>query len=273
MNYSLYAPPHHLKDLVKCFWTLETEPNELAPKEYFLMADASTELIFQFRGGVKKFASLKAYVRPQHTKNEKLALEDQLGLFGIRLFPHALQHLAKIPSSELVNSVVGFEALFKQPGKDLSDQIIEANSVYDRLASAIAFLTRMDAEQNTNPFIQLVKQTLANDGKIDLPQLHRQANLSVKQFERRFTAIAGFTPKYYARVARFQSTKRKYVSGNYKTLAELAHACGYYDQSHFIRDFKEFSGMQAHHYFNLLDKGDSEARAIKELILAKDQAV
>jgi AraC-like DNA-binding protein len=110
------------------------------------------------------------------------------------------------------------------------------------------------------------------EGNVNLTWLREQTGLSVKQFERRFKATAGFPPKHYARIARFQSTKRKYATGRYDSLTKLAYACNYYDQSHFIREFQEFSGVQASHYFAYLDRGDNESRVIKELVLTKERA-
>jgi AraC-like DNA-binding protein len=54
-------------------------------------------------------------------------------------------------------------------------------------------------------------------------------------------------------------------------LSELSHACEYYDQSHFIREFKEFSGMQANHFFKIVGNTETdESRVLRNLVLAKD---
>lgn len=68
------------------------------------------------------------------------------------------------------------------------------------------------------------------------------ACLGKKQFERLFRECVGMNPKEYVRIARFQRALRmmQLESRNY---AEIAYANGYADQSHFIRDFRRFSGM------------------------------
>lgn len=68
------------------------------------------------------------------------------------------------------------------------------------------------------------------------------ACLSRKQFERVFREHVGMNPKEYARIARFQRALRMMQSGS-RDYPGIAYACGYADQSHFIRDFRQFSGL------------------------------
>ena len=60
--------------------------------------------------------------------------------------------------------------------------------------------------------------------------------------------IFGFPPKLYSRITRFQAALGEYGSG--KSLTDIAYDCGYYDQSHFINDFREFSGYNPKVYFS-----------------------
>jgi AraC-like DNA-binding protein len=254
MKYALYAPPNHLKDLVKCFWMVESTQNEILPKEYFLMADACPELVFQFNGGFSEYRKLNAYLRSQHILYNKLPVGEKLGLFGVRLFPHAIQQLLNIPTYEVINIVLDFDYLFGKHANDLSEQVCCAATTSKRIALISDFLTKKMMDRRPDPFSGFARHVVAGEGHVNFSQMLFQTGLSLRQFERRFKATAGFTPVHYARVVRFQSTKLKYATGEYNTLVELAHDCHYHDQSHFIRDFKEFSGMQARHYFKLLNK-------------------
>jgi AraC-like DNA-binding protein len=269
MNYALLAPPNHLKDLVKCFWMLESTRSEILPKEYFLMADACPELVFQFNGGFPEYRKFNAYMRSQHTLNKRIPVGEKLGLFGVRLYPHAVQQLLNIPSYEIINEVHDFDCLFGQSAKDISEQVCCVPTTTMRMELVSGFLTEKVMERRPDLFSRFARQVIDSEGQMNFSQMLHQTGLSLKQFERRFKATAGFTPAYYARITRFQSAKRKYTIGKYTTLTELAHDCHYYDQSHFIRDFKEFSGMQARYYFKLLDKGDNESRIVKELVIGK----
>jgi transcriptional regulator GlxA family with amidase domain len=83
---------------------------------------------------------------------------------------------------------------------------------------------------------------------VDVNALAGKCFLSRRQFERNFKACSGFSPKLYTRIIRFQAAAKEYGM-QYQSLTDIAYRCGYYDQSHFIHDFKEFSGFHPKEYF------------------------
>jgi len=258
MNYAVFMPPASLKELVQCYWALESSESETTPKEYFLMADSCFEIIFQYNGGFQAYSKQSARMRFQHTVHDKFVVAKELGFFGVRLYPHAVSQLLQIPASEVVNLVFDFASLFKQDGRDLADQIFSCTHSQERIDLVSSFLLKVASAKKVDPIRVFVNEIIAGDGHVDISHLLQQSGLSVKQFERRFKASAGFSPKHFARVVRFQATKRKYRSTQIKSLTDLAYVCNYFDQSHFIREFKEFSGVQPLHYFKLLKERSSK---------------
>ena len=85
-------------------------------------------------------------------------------------------------------------------------------------------------------------------GLVNVRHLAREYFLSERQFERKFKEFAGFSPKTYSRIIRFQAALKEY--GRNKSLTDIAMDCGYYDQSHFINDFREFTGYNPKVYFS-----------------------
>jgi AraC-like DNA-binding protein len=71
----------------------------------------------------------------------------------------------------------------------------------------------------------------------------RRVGLSRRTFIRRFTDEVGLTPKLFWRIQRFQEALRLVRTGRRPAWADVALDCGYYDQAHFIRDFRAFSGL------------------------------
>jgi AraC-like DNA-binding protein len=76
---------------------------------------------------------------------------------------------------------------------------------------------------------------------VRLSRLLAELGVSERQLERRFVAAVGVSPKKYLRVRRFNEALRLMKSRRYSTLASIAYALSFADQSHFIRDLKEFS--------------------------------
>ena len=79
-------------------------------------------------------------------------------------------------------------------------------------------------------------------------QLAETFNLSTRQFDRKFKEYAGFSPKTYLRLVRLNNAIKGH-KGN-KSLTQIAYECGYYDQSHFIRDVRAFTGYHPGFYFS-----------------------
>jgi AraC-like DNA-binding protein len=268
MEYAVYVPPVHLRPYVKNFWSLDNSMNEVLPPVYKSMADGYTEVVFATNGSFKEYFNYSGYLLPQHSTNRTVTIGKTIGLFGIRLYPYTLQPLLGIASHELINEVHHLNSVLH---RDLVDQVTEAKDQYDRVERVCAYLTKKLTHTPTL-IEKVIHQLMASQGQAGIAELRNLTGLSERQFERKFKSIIGFTPKYYSRIVRFQHTRKKFIAQPRMTFAELAYQCNYADQSHFIREFKEFSGMSVTDYFNLVNKsGSEEAKVIKGLILAKDE--
>jgi AraC-like DNA-binding protein len=263
MDYKIISPPQHLKELVQCFWTLDSNSYKPVPKDYFLMADSCPEIIFQYNEGFQNYSSQSARFRFQHSIHGKFEVADKIGFFGVRLFPHAVNQLLNVPADEVVNDVFDFSALFKQDGADLADQVYSAIDTKERIAHISFFLTKKAARNKLDPIKYFVQQVLQSAGSADVQAIQQKSGLSVKQFERRFKSIAGFSPKYFARISRFQAVKDKYCVSRFSTMTSLAYSCNYYDQSHFNREFKEFSGVRPTQYFKRAELENNSIQVAK----------
>lgn len=94
--------------------------------------------------------------------------------------------------------------------------------------------------------LELIKKA---KGMVDIDFLSQQACLSRKQFERLFSEHIGISPKQYLRIIRFQSALHNNSQSNHWSMTQLALESGYYDQSHFINDFKALTGLTPKKFF------------------------
>ena len=95
----------------------------------------------------------------------------------------------------------------------------------------------------------IVRDILLEADHRPIPGYIGASGSSRRVFERRFKARTGFSPALFQRIVRFQRCYRMLERGEVANLTELAMARGYADQSHFIRDFKRFSGLNPRSYF------------------------
>src|SRR5262249_56739097 len=92
------------------------------------------------------------------------------------------------------------------------------------------------------------------DTAVKVRDVARRVGLSQRRFIQIFTAEVGLTPKLYGRVRRFQRARELVRTATEPDWAVLALACGFFDQSHLIRDFGEFSGLSPAAYVNQMTK-------------------
>jgi AraC-like DNA-binding protein len=172
-----------------------------------------------------------------------------------------LADLFAVPAGELANHVIPLESLPGNDGKALGEQMLHALNNRERMIFMINFFrSRMNRSQfNQGACLSVIRQMVHAGSLLRVDQLAKESFLSFRQFERNFKQLTGFSPKKYSRILRFQSATRLYGNKG-KNLTDIAHECGYYDQSHFIHEFKQFSGYHPKQYFS----GRSEAVAWKE---------
>src|ERR1700743_2256630 len=168
MNYKIFTPPEQLRDIVQCFWTLESDPNIPTPENYFLMADSCPEIIFQYNEGFQAYSAQSARIRFQHSINDKFVVGKKVGFLGVRLNPHAVSQLLNIPAKEVVNHVFDFCDLFRQEGTDLADQVYSAANTPDRIARVSDYLTKK-ASCKVDPVKYFVDQVIGYRGAVDIP--------------------------------------------------------------------------------------------------------
>ena len=94
-----------------------------------------------------------------------------------------------------------------------------------------------------------VRTILTQKGLVNIRDLSEQYFRSHRQFERKFKEHTGFTAKTFSRIVRFNSLMQRQLNTQ-SSLTQIALEFGYYDQSHFINDFRAFSGYSPRTYFS-----------------------
>ena len=257
MLYQVFDPPAHLASYVRFFWALETD---VAPGDEFVhrsMADGCVEIVFSYRGVFDEVtetgsieSSILASVQAQSTSYRRYSTGKGFGIFGAYLYPFSLPKLFSLPASDFTNVSLDLESVIGLDARRLDERMHAAATNELRVAIACEFLTARLAKNSRDlPQIHLaVLSMLAAKGDVRIAAMAREFAVSTRQFERRFKEFAGLSPKLYSRVVRFQAATQYRVDG-VRDLTEIAYACGYYDQSHFINDFREFSGYTPKEYF------------------------
>ena len=253
MTYCTIPPPASLSSYVRFFWTLESDE----PYCHRSMADGCAEMVFHYKGSfddISNESPEKSFASGLHGPSQifrRYKTATSFAIFGVYFYPFALPHFFSIPASELSNEAPDLKTLMGHSGTELEEKIMLAHSNAERVAVVSSFLHgRLSANEDKRQpaFCSIIREIIHSRGCFSVDELAKRSFLSMRQFERNFKVFSGFGPKLYSRIIRFQSTTSHYGISN-KTLTEIAYDCGYYDQSHFIHEFKQFSGYHPKQYF------------------------
>lgn len=158
--------------------------------------------------------------------------------------PGALSRFLRMPMTELLQ-VEAFNAsdIFGNQVDALLCALQNEPSGTTMISLIEDFLLQRIAD--TKPLLPVdhaLEQLVTMKGHVSITQLASDACLGKRQFERIVKERTGFSPKYFARLVRFSHAWNTKESNPEKSWTSIAHHCGYFDQMHMVRDFKEFTG-------------------------------
>lgn len=257
MNYQVYTPIPELQQFVKCFWTLEDEAVD-EPVRQRIVPDGCMEMIFHYGDLYRQYfedgSSIiqpRSFVFGQLTKHLEIAPTGISGIVSARFLPDGLTPFLSIPVSELQNKAVSIDKIFGKKGKLLEEKIVTATNNELRIKLLQDFLLSMLIDKKTIDTIakNCTEVILQTRGQLDISALADKTNTNRRNLERRFITAIGLSPKQLSKVIRLQATLKMLEQKKFTSLTALAYENGYYDQAHFIKDFKEFTGMSPKSFF------------------------
>ncbi len=258
MKYFTISPTADLARYVRFFWVLEHDLDHSQPYFHRTMADGCAEMVFHFKGQFDEILktdqtelSFRSGIHGQSQTFRRFKIGEDFGIFGVYLYPYAIPALFGIPAAELSNQMPDLATFLGKPGTELEERVMLAADHAERVNILSEFLRNASAAGSVHEpaVFSVISNVIRSNGIAKIPELAAQSFLSTRQFERKFLAFSGFSPKLFSRIIRFHSALNEYGNKD-KSLTEIAYECGYYDQSHFIRDFKAFSGEHPKTYFS-----------------------
>jgi AraC-like DNA-binding protein len=228
MQYREIAPPPQLRDRVECFWTSQPDGGRL----HRVLPDGCADILLRRTAGE---VTLEA-VGPMTRFRDHDAAPGQF-YFGVRFRPGMWHDILAVPADRLVDTILPLEDLWGSRARHLADPLAEARSAEGcvRIVEAILPTTR-----SSGPLERSVAFLERACGCAPIDDVARAAGMSPRQFRRVCLEKTGLTPKFLARVLRFRHAVSRIDPQS--DAASVALDCGYYDQAHLIRDFREFAG-------------------------------
>lgn len=158
--------------------------------------------------------------------------------------PGGLFRLLGLPLSEMVDGSYNAYDVFGNEMNEVNERLQEAKNS-DAIKDIIeAFLLAKSKKlKHSLPFDNALLELLKMDGLVSIERIASLACVSLRQFERISKERLGIPPKLFARLIRFSKAYRLHENAPELSWTSIAYECGYYDQMHLIRDFKQFAGV------------------------------
>lgn len=246
-------PPHpSLKDIIRGYWLLEagSEPTALD-----LIPDGYPEWFFSLKHRLSCRVSKgpwqcfpAAGFIGQLTGTFAMEIPAGTRLLSVKLYPQVSQALLGLPAWELNDQVQELEALTASPDmRALTGQIGAAANFGEMKLVLDDFFFRKLRDQPAltgSPFLRLaVHKIFESSGTAPLDLLTGRTLASRRYLEKQFKTQIGLTPKQYARIVRVKKASICLLDCNYQgNLASIGASLEYFDQSHFLKDFKAIVG-------------------------------
>ncbi len=251
MTYQTFEPDPDLAALVKCYWTLQV-PAQAEVARQRLVPDGCIEMAFLFGDDIKRYTTGDDFVIGprqmiigQITETTYIQPTGYVDSFAVRFYPYGFAGIVDRSIQDLANTEAPLAEFFGgDAASTLTRQINEAEATERRISIVEDFLRQRLSEGSTIDAVvqSTIDAMIASQGSGTITTLLRDDPSKRRKLEREFKRRIGISPKQLGKVIRLQTALHRVLNRQSETLTEIAYESDYYDQAHFIKDFKEFTG-------------------------------
>lgn len=179
-----------------------------------------------------------------HFCNSHIKLNGKVDMLGICFLPEGFFPFSKIPVSEFKNQILGANDVGFKHVNTISERLKEAPDVSARLAILENELVLMLINGNPTPenFRQIFNAIRRSENSLQISEFCQRNSIRMRQLERMYNKYIGVSANTYSTLNRFHTSLNQLLIQDYSKLSDLAFDNGYFDQMHFIKDFKHFAG-------------------------------
>lgn len=255
MYYRKFTPAPHLLPFIECYFAWEKPDVLTQPMRIDSPPTGFGSMVFNYgdayRVGNGKYTSLlapPAFLTGQATQSYQLELTGRIGMVGIVFRPAGLNTLFGLPMYEFTDERVSLTDVLGRLAQTLFEQLADAGSPAERVRLLDQFVNRQ-LLKNSRPFDRTdyaANLIVEQKGVVNISSLMDELYVCRRQFERQFLQKVGVSPKYYARIRRVGYLCAQLANQRWQVADwyDLIYRYGYYDQSHFIREFTQFTGKR-----------------------------
>jgi AraC-like DNA-binding protein len=264
MKYFEYKPQSVLKDYIDhiAFDSYGIEDENLSP---CIVPDCMTELVLNFgkryqRKTIKSddFTTVEgSHIIGIKTQPHILLENAEMETISIRFKPSRLSFFTNVPMNEITDSAIKATDVFGADISCLEDRLQMAKDVQRKIEIIETFLyKRLFIDYKKVEAFEILSSMYENPNNTMLKETTLIRGMYYKKLERLFADSIGITPKLAERIIRINYAIGRKLMDNSLTFMELTYIAGYFDQSHFIKDFTKLSNKNPKDFFNNISSMD-----------------
>ena len=253
-----YIPGPPLSAFIQCLWYWEGAPQTHSKER--LLPNGEAAIIFNLRDAplriydaqdISKYTSYgHAVLSGARSNCFVIDTEQQECVIGIEFCPGGAHPFLQMPVSEVEDSSLDLGDIWQERAGEIRERVLETSGADEKLVTLERCLLEQVARApELHPAVVYAVaefQRLRHGNRVDA--VSERIGLSARRFIELFHKQVGLTPKVFCRVRRFQRVLHVIHGRREVDWAQIALDCGYYDQPHFIHDFREFSGLTPNAY-------------------------
>ncbi|MBD1434939.1 helix-turn-helix transcriptional regulator [Sphingobacterium sp. DN00404] len=256
-----FAAPLNVQHIISNFWFFESDEG-IGAYTHYATATVFPRIVFGLEGcfsissddGRQINLNSSGFNGQTNTFMKFTVYSKKVSVFGVVLKPYSLFSLTGHIAEILSNEYLDFNSIWSKLGNDLEEKVVTAPNNYSRIKIISSFLEKKwnknCRSQGEIIIANAVNELINLEGVLDINNISDQYSLSLRQFERNFKKMTGFSPKHFHRISRFEKAADICLENRFK-MTDIAYRFGYFDQAHFIKDFKQFSGFTPLTYQNV----------------------
>jgi AraC-like DNA-binding protein len=216
-----------------------------------LVAKGCPSIVFQVTGQGIPLNRNNLVLYGQNIKPIDFTANGDVLMIAYFLHPHILKPFFGFDANEVTDQSIDLSALPTARSINLKEQLLNAVSLNARLQLMDSYVLKLAslARSNQNEAIVWATQAIQKyNGLVSLQFLQNELHTTERTFQRMFKMHIGVSPKTFNKIIQFQQAFQQFSNGQFSKLGDIAYQNGYFDQSHFIRDFRDFTSVSPSEY-------------------------
>lgn len=245
-----YPPAPVLCDFIDCYWHAVFPGSTDRVNEVKILPSGFVDLVlhrslpnFELVLGGHLFYGTRFLLGGFWTAPYTARFSDRIEVFSIRVKPEAMASLFEVPAAHFVNNPADIADVFSEELVAFCRGIKDAESLNTCILMADSFFLQKACRVKHNiGYVHRASALIRKNGAISVEELSDEVCISRRQLERQFKQSLGISPKMYIRISRMNRMLGLLKAEAHISLSQLSFAAGYFDQAHFIKDFRDLAG-------------------------------